>query len=147
MSYELVPLKLKDGTESNVVYFLCDDGLNPLTEFAKECRDKLAVAKITKAIEAVHEIGVDMSRHSKRLKKLEGSNDNDLYEIVTNKCTARAYSFLIDGELAIVIALIIQKTHSGKGKKDVSGGIERLQNKRPQLEEALKRRSSHGEEL
>lgn len=146
--HELEPLKLNDGTESKVVYFLCEDGVNPFTKFAKECRDKQAVMKLLKAIEAVHEIGVDMSRHTKRLKKLEGGgDDDDLYEIVTNKCTARAYSFLIDGDLAIVIALLLQKTHSGKGKKDVSVGIEKLQNKRPHLAEALKRRSNHGKEI
>lgn len=147
MAYELIPLKLKDGTESKVVYFLCDDGLNPLTEFAKKCRDRQTVMKMAKAIEAVHSIGIDRSRHSKRLKKLEGGSNDDMYEIVTNKCTARAYSFLIDGDLAIVIALLIPRTHSGKGKKDVNAGINKMQSKRPYLEEALKRRNDHGAEI
>jgi hypothetical protein len=83
----------------------------------------------------------------RRLKKLEGCNDNDLYEIVTKGCTARAYTFLIDGDLAIAIALILQKTHSGKGKKVVGAGIGIMQRKRPQLEEALRGRSKHGAEI
>lgn len=147
MANELKPLKLSDGTESKVVYFLCNGDSHPMKEFASECRDGRAVMKMAKAIESVHEIGVEQSRMLRRLKKLEGCNDNDLYEIVTKGCTARAYTFLIDGDLAIAIALILQKTHSGKGKKVVGAGIEKMQRKRPQLEEALRGRSKHGAEI
>lgn len=147
MAYDLVPFELEDGTKSDVVFFLSNDGSSLLVRFTEECRDKLAALKLAKAIESVHTIGVDASRHGRRLKKLKGQSANDLYEVVTNKCTARAYAFLIEGEMILVIADIAPKTHSGAGKKEVSGAIARLQNKRADLEEALKRRYGHGKEV
>ena len=98
LACNLVPLKLKDGTESDIVYFLCDGGSNPFDVFVKDCRDGQAIEKMAKAIESVHTIGVGQSRCVDRLKKLRGNADADMYEITVNKCTARAYLFTIDGE-------------------------------------------------
>ena len=146
MASELVPLKLKNGTESKVVFFLCENGSSPFDEFKKECNDKRVIEKMATAIEGVDRIGVRLARLNGRIKPLKQGKENDLYEIPVRGCTARAYSFLIDGELAIAIAFILPKTHQGQGKKVVNAGIERLKNKRPQLEKALKRRN-HGKAI
>lgn len=147
MVSKLVPYQLKNGVSSKVVYLLCDGDSTPFEDFKKECRDKNAIAKMAKAIESIDEIGVQLSRQFNRLKPLKGGGANDLYEIAVKGCTARAYSFLIDGELAIAIAFILPRTHQGQGKRIVSASIERLNKKRIQLDEALKRRNEYGPEL
>ena len=147
MASKLVPYRLKNGVNSKVVYLLCEGDTTPFDDFIKECRDKTAIAKMAKAIESIDEIGVQLSRQFNRLKPLKGGDASDLYEITVKGCTARAYSFLIDGELAIAIAFFLPKTHQGQGKRIVNASIERLSKKRKQLDEALKRRNEYGPEL
>lgn len=146
MAYELEPLKLKDGAESEVVFFLSKDGISPLKEFRKECRDPTALAKIATALESIHTIGIYQSLCFKRIKKLEGG-DIGFFEIVTKNCTARAYGYLVGGNKIIVVAVILPKTHSGTGKRDVKAGIDTLKRKKPLLVEALKRREENGAEI
>jgi thiamine monophosphate synthase len=140
-------MKRADGTKSAVVFFLCEGEETPMRELAKSCRNNSAAVKIAKAIESVDEIGITASRVLKRLKPLRGTSDNDLYEITTKGCTARAYTFLIDGEAAIAIAHIKEKTHSGKGNKDIRMAIAKLNGMRPLLEEALRGRSNNGTQI
>lgn len=147
MACRLVPLKRSNGAESAVVFFLCEDNETPMQAFARSCRNKSAVVKIAKAIESVDEIGINSSRVLKRLKPLRGTSENDLYEITTNGCTARAYTFLINGQRAVAIAYIKEKTHSGKGNGDVRAAIAKLSGMRPLLEEALHERSNNGTQV
>lgn len=144
LGYELVPFKLRDGTTSPVVFFLCKDGEEPCDIFPGGCRNDDAIAKMLKTLETVHGLGVNASRAWGRVKPLKGGDGNDLFEIAPSGCTTRAYSFLIDDESAIAVAFVLFVTHSGAGKKVVNSGIKRLRKLRPALNEALRKRSEDG---
>lgn len=134
------PLKLSDGTESGTVFFLCNGDNHPMKAFAKKCKDTQVAQKMATILVSVHDVGISAARLLQKLRRLEGGNDSDLYEVRANGCTARAYSFMIDGESAIAVSFIEETTHSGTGKKDVQSAIKKLQKHRPGLEEALRRR-------
>lgn len=148
MGFRIEPLKLKGKEESGCVFFLCEGEETPLERFLADCRDPMAAAKMATAIESIHDIGIEPARNMKRLRQLKGGKSSDLYEIRTNRCTARAYSFLINNQKAIAIAYIEERTHSGKGKKDVDRARSKLEDYRNALNEALKKREiDHDEKI
>lgn len=110
--------------------------------FIKKSRDAVAARKIAAAIGSVSERGIDASRQTKLLRKLEGINKlSDLYEIRVHGCTARAFSFLVNSETIIVVAFI-DKMHSGKANNETRRAARKLDAMRSNLEEALENRSN-----
>lgn len=139
LAFHLKPLELKDGVFSNVVFFICDGDQNLFHEFVEECDDQEASGKMATIITSIHTIGINKSIETKRLRKVKGGAP-DLYEIRTNKCTARAYTFLIDDRQAIAISFFEQATHSGTGRKDVQRARKKLESRRDSLNEAIENR-------
>lgn len=142
LGYSLEPFPLADRTYSNNVFLLTEDGVNPIKEFYQKSRDAVAARKIAAAIGSVSERGIDASRQTKLLRKLEGINNrNDLYEIRVHGCTARAFSFLVNSETIVVVAFI-DKMHSGKANNETRRAARKLDAMRSNLEEALENRSN-----
>ena len=102
----------------------------------------MAARKIAAAIGSVDERGINASRQTKLLRKLERINNrNDLYEIRAHGCTARAFSFLANAETIVVVAFI-DKVHSGKANNETRRAARKLDAMRSNLEEALESRGN-----
>ena len=143
MGYTLEPFPLANQTYSENVFFLTKDGVNPIQGFYQKIRDAEAARKIATAIGSVSERGIDASRQTKLLRKLEGINKHsDLYEIRAHGCTARAFSFLANTETIVVVAFI-DKMHSGKADNETRRAARKLDAMRSILEETLDGRSSN----
>ena len=93
---------------------------------------------MAKSLEMVDRIGLSKAKQIRLLKQLKAGKSCDLYEVRTNSCTARAYSFLVERKEILVIAFIEQVTHSGTGKKGAQRAIKKLESNRHSLNEALK---------
>ena len=141
MPYEIRAYEAKTGP-SSVVFFLCSGDETPLASFQRRSGDDEATAKIKMQLESVHKLGVATACKHKKIRALRGGKASDLYEIRANNCAARAFSFLIDGREAIVVAFI-DKMHSGNSAKDIKKAIRLLESKRPNLEEALEERETY----
>ena len=76
MGYSLEPFPLADRTYSNNVFLLTEDGVNPIKEFYQKSRDAVAARKIAAAIGSVSERGIDASRQTKLLRKLDAMRSN-----------------------------------------------------------------------